>query len=145
MTAITINRISEKLENLGEYIKYLERVKKDALGDKSKFVSDFYYFGTAERYFQLSIQVIIDIIQLIVIEEGLERPGDNQEIISLLFNEKIISKKLVPQLEGMVGFRNLLVHEYGKIDKGKVFEHLQNDIDDFELFRKEISKYLLKK
>lgn len=41
------------------------------------------------------------------------------------------------------GFRNLLVHMYADIDLGKLYSHLQNDIDDLELFAEYIAKYLV--
>jgi uncharacterized protein YutE (UPF0331/DUF86 family) len=38
----------------------------------------------------------------------------------------------------MKAFRNILVHEYGRIDDQLVFEVLQNRLDDFETFKREI-------
>jgi len=94
---------------------------------------------------QLSIQIIIDIVKIIVIEENFEKPDDNQELVSVLFNKKIISAKLARKLDGVVGFRNILVHEYGKIDKNIVYQYLHKNTSDFTLFKREMLKYLNKK
>jgi len=116
MTLTTKNKIYDKIQQLEEYLKYLRKINKE-VGSEKQFLSDFYYFGTAERYLQLSIQIVIDTVQLVIVDSGLVRPEDNQDAISLLFEQKIISKKLVKQLDGIVGFRNILVHNYlGNID-----------------------------
>ena len=41
-----------------------------------------------------------------------------------------------------VGFRNLMVHEYGKIELGQVYEIAQNDVKDLNEFLKAILKKL---
>lgn len=142
MTLATRQKIQDKLENLNEYVNYLEELKGEVKADFDKFMNDFHLFGSAERYFQLSIQVIIDVVQLLIVEEGLPKPDDNQEAISLVYNKGIISDKLAEKLDGVVGFRNILVHEYGKIDKEEVYRNLQNNIDDLTDFKREISKFL---
>ncbi|TSA44659.1 DUF86 domain-containing protein [bacterium] len=80
-----------------------------------------------------------------IIEENLEKPEENQEAVSILYNQKIIPPKLAEKLDGIVGFRNILVHEYGKIDREKVYSYLQNRVDDIADFKKAILKYLKKK
>jgi uncharacterized protein YutE (UPF0331/DUF86 family) len=145
MTAPAKQQIINKLENLDEYIGYLDKLKKITKNDRKKFLSDFQIFGSAERYLQLSIQAMIDAMQMIIIEKGFKKPDENQETVSLLYNEKVISEKLAGRLDGIVGFRNILVHEYGKIDKAKIYKYLQEEIGDFKDFRKEIIKYLKKR
>ncbi len=141
MSPTTRNKIYDKIQQLDEYLKYLKKINKEVSSEKH-FLSDFHYFGTAERYLQLSIQIIIDTTQLVIIDNKLERPEDNQDAISLLFKQKIISKKLVEQLDGIVGFHNILVHEYGKIDRKKVYAYLREKMDSLNLFKKEILQYL---
>lgn len=144
MTKTIKKQFFDKIQNLDEYIGYLDEISKETKNNKAIFLSDFHFFGTTERYLQLSIQTMMDLVQMLIIEEGLERPEENQEAISLLYNNKIISKKLATSLDGIVGFRNILVHEYGKIDKEKVYYYLQEKIINIKNFRKEILKFLKK-
>lgn len=144
MTKFNKEKIIGKLQMMREYVSYLKKLAEETKGDKLKFASDFHVFGLAERYLQLSIQVIIDTVQLVIIDEDLEKPDENQEAIALLFEKKIISAELAEKLDGIVGFRNILVHEYGKIDKGRVYDYLQERIGDLEQFQKEILKYCRK-
>ena len=143
MTSLTRQKILEKLENLREHLKYLYQLRQEAKDEKT-FLADFHLFGNTERYLQLSIQSIIDIAHLIIIDLGLKRPEDNYEAISILFEKKIIPENLSQKLTKMVGLRNILVHEYGKIDRKKVFRILTGSLEDLEAFKKQIISFLNK-
>lgn len=137
MTKITRQKIFEKIQQLDEYLSHLKQLRKEMKSEKA-FLDDFHFYGLVERYLQLSCQVIIDTLNLLIIEEGIEKPDSGQEIVSFVFNKGIISENLSSRLEGVVGFRNILVHEYGKIDRKRVYYYLMNNLEDFEIFKKEI-------
>ncbi len=141
MTTLSRQKILEKLENFREYLGYLRQLQKEAKSEQA-FVSDFHLFGNTERYLQLCIQSIIDGVNLIIIDLGLERPEDNYEAISILFHKGVFSEDLAHKLTAMVGLRNILVHEYGKIDRKKVYAILTQDTGDLEKFQREITKFL---
>lgn len=94
---------------------------------------------------QLAIEIIIDTGKLIVVLENLKRPEYNGDIISVLANSKILSKKLREKLIGIVNFRNILVHDYEKINREIVYLKLQKNLEDFLLFKKDIIKYMKKR
>lgn len=143
MTKITRQKIFEKIQRLDEYLSNLKQIKKEVKGEKA-FLDDFHFYGLAERYLQLSCQVIIDTLNLVIIEEGIEKPESGQEIISFVFNKGIISEYLFSRLEGVVGFRNILVHEYGIIDHERVYQFLEGRLEAFEFFKKEILNFIKK-
>ncbi len=142
MSKLVYNKIAAKLQRLDEYVRYLTELQKISQKD---FISLHYHYGLAERYLQLSIEILLDIGKLIVLSEGFEKPEDNQEIFSILRIHKILSIVLISRISGIAGFRNVLVHDYEKIDREIIFEKLKNNLDDFILFKKEILKYLHKK
>jgi len=142
MTTLGREQILAKFQKMDEYTSYLDRLADETRDKKDKFVSDFHHFGTTERYLQLSIQTLIDIIQMLIVEENLKRPENNRKAISMLYNEKIISEKLSAKLEGIIGFRNILVHEYGEIDRERVYSYLHERRGDFMEFKREILEYL---
>ena len=141
MSKEAYNKIISKLQKLDEYIKYLKEVQKI---NKNQFVEDYHFFGLAERYLQLSIEILLDVGKLLIVIKGLKRPEENQEIFSALCDEKIISEKLADNLMGIANFRNILVHDYEKIDREIVYEKLRDNLEDFENFRKEIAGYVNK-
>lgn len=78
-------------------------------------------------YFNLivSIEIILDIGNHILSSE-FNRPEDNYEsIIYSLGMRGIIPKELADENKGMGSFRNLLVHDYGKIDDKKALEYAE--------------------
>lgn len=141
LNSVIYNKISSKLENLEEYLKILKEIQKV---NKKSFVNDYHFFGLAERYLQLSIESILDVGKIIITSEESKRPENNQEIFAILYDKKIISEKLTEKIQGIVGFRNILVHDYDKIDRSIVYDKLQKNLDDFVDFQKEISKFLKK-
>ena len=141
MTSFAKDKIYEKLEKIKEYLGYLYQLRQEAKNETG-FVSDFHLFGNTERYFQLTIQAIIDINHLLIIDLGLLRPADNYEAVSTLFNRRVISEGLAAKLTGMVGLRNILVHEYGKIDRARIYQILTTQLEDIEEYQKQIFSYL---
>ena len=141
MSKEALNKIVAKLEKLDEYIKYLLEIQKTK---KQKFVNDFHFYGLAERYLQLSIEAITDIGKLIIIYKNLRKPEDNQDIFTVLKENKIISEKLYNDLYGIAGFRNVLVHDYEKIDREIVYQKLLTKVDNFRNYKKEILKFVKK-
>lgn len=143
MTELTRQKIFEKLENLKESFGYLQKLRGETHSEK-EFISDFHLFGNVERYLQLSIQSIIDIAHLVIIDLDLKRPDDNYEAVSLLYSQSVISEELAGKLTKMVGLRNILVHEYGKIDRKKIYEVFEMQLKDLEEFQKQLLAYLEK-
>lgn len=141
MSKEAYNKIISKLQKLDEYLKYLKEMQNV---NKNKFTEDYHFFGLAERYLQLSIEILLDIGKLLVIIKELKKPEENQEIFSVLRDEKIVSEKLADNLMGIANFRNILVHDYEKIDREIVYEKLQNNLIDIEDFKKEIAGYINK-
>ena len=141
MTKITQQKILEKIQRLDEYLSCLIQLR-DEIPDESTFLDDFHFHGLADRYLQLSCQSVIDTLNLIIIEKKLQKPESGQEIVAHLQNANIISEELYSRLSGVVGFRNILVHEYGKIDHKRIYDYLMNRLEDFEVFKKEVLKMI---
>ena len=139
MSKTIYNKIIAKLERLDEYLKYLTELKKIS---KKHFIADFHYYGLAERYLQLAIEVILDTCKLVIISENLKKPEDNADMFVILKENKIISTKIATSFMGVSGFRNILVHDYEKIDREIVFHKIQKNLIDFKLFKKAVLKFL---
>lgn len=136
---LVYNKIISKFTRLDEYYNILKEIKKTG---ENSFVSDYHFYGLAERYLQLSIEIVLDTGKMILNAENLPRAEDNQGVFDILKENKIISKKLHEQSLGIANFRNILVHDYEKIDRTRVYENLQDRIDFFMQFKKEIAQYL---
>lgn len=54
---------------------------------------------------------------------------------------RVISEELNEKLKKMVGFRNIIIHEYEIIDLAKVYKILTEDIQDVYSFLKQVCIY----
>lgn len=57
-------------------------------------------------------------------------PKDSRESFRLLATGGVIALDLARRMEGMVGFRNVLVHEYQRMDIGLMIEVIEHHLDD---------------
>jgi uncharacterized protein YutE (UPF0331/DUF86 family) len=90
---------------------------------------------------QRAIQSSIDLAAHVIADEGLGLPNILKENFEILKTEKIISKELCVQLQHMVGFRNIAVHEYHSIDKAILKSILKKDLKSLELFYTSLLKH----
>lgn len=90
---------------------------------------------------QLAIQGCIDIASHIISDQGWVVPDTLAGLFAILKKHKIISEELSEKLKKMVGFRNIVIHEYGNIDLDKVHNILNSDIKDIYSFLKQICVY----
>ncbi len=141
MSKVIYNKIIAKLERLDEYLRYLNEIKKIS---KKSFINDFHFYGLAERYLQLAIEATMDIGKLLILAQNFKKPEDNEDIFIVLCDNKVISQKLAHNFLGIGNFRNILVHDYEKINRIIVHEKLQKNLTDFKEFRKAVLKYLKK-
>ena len=97
---------------------------------------------TVERTLHLAVEAALDIGQHIIAQEGFRRPADNQDVFVVLTEEEIVPPDLLPRLIAMAKFRNLIVHDYARIDDNVVFSILKRRLGDFEAYARAIVTYL---
>lgn len=91
---------------------------------------------------EASIQEIINICSIINSDLKLGIPSNRDDIIDALLDNDILSKKMAEKIKELKGFRNFLVHRYGKIDDEVAFKEICHGLPDFTLFKEEILKFL---
>jgi len=89
-----------------------------------------------------SIQEILNICAIINTDLKLGVPSNKEDIINALIEKKIVSAKLGQKIKELKGFRNFLVHRYGKIEDPIAFKNIKQGISDFKWFSDEILKFL---
>ncbi len=134
-----IERIKDKLAELQVYIAELD---EDLPDDEEEYIGERLTRRACERTFQLACEDVLDICNLIIAGKTLGLPKDNRDAVRKLAENKIIPKKLADRLEDMVGFTNLLVHRYGKVDDSRAYRYLKEGIDDLYGFAETIEKLI---
>ena len=116
--------------------RHLSRIKEKRDTDLETFLKDLDRQESILFNLQMSIQNCIDIAAHIISEEGVGVPGSTNEMFYLLEDNGYISVDITEKMVKAVGFRNFIVHEYGKVELKQVFEVAKKEIEDLE-------KYLL--
>lgn len=133
--------IAEKLSRLKQYLGYLKTMKDISL---EYFMSDFKARGASERYLQLAIESVIDIGNEVISTLQLRRPERYRDIPQILAEENIIPKEFAERIAQMIGFRNILIHDYAVINRSLEHEFLKKRLPDFEKFMKHIVDWMRK-
>ena len=134
-----INKIYSKIESLKSYILILNKIKDITLDE---IENDPIKRGAIERYLQLSIESCIDIAEIIISDQRLPAPLTSKETIEILGKEKIIDEEFSRRFSKAAGFRNILIHDYLKIDYKELLRNLKENLRDFDNFIKEVLKFL---
>jgi uncharacterized protein YutE (UPF0331/DUF86 family) len=95
-----------------------------------------------ERTLQVALEACLDIGNMVISQEGFRTPVDNQDIFRVLADEGVVSAQLLARLLKMARFRNLLVHDYARIDDAIVFGVMKKRPGDFTRFARAIVRYL---
>jgi len=110
--------------------RHLSRVIEKANTNLEIFLGDIDRQESVLFNLQMAVQNCIYIAAHIISEEGLGVPGSNNEMLYLLEENGYLDGRITEKMVKAVGFRNLIVHEYGKVDLKQVFEVAQRDIED---------------
>jgi len=87
------------------------------------------------------LQNIIDICSHIISDGNMEEPAYVSQMAEILSREKVIRKELERPLKNMMGFRNIIAHQYGDLDFNTVHVIVQNDLPDIYAFLEDIIEY----
>ena len=133
-------KIISKLDELDSYLEALNEIKID---DFNEYIGSIEKKRASERLLQVSIEVVIDVCNIIVSNLKLGIPYDEDMLFKKLKEKDIISEKMKDILRNLKGFRNVLVHKYGEVDNERVFENIEK-LQDFDDFKEEILTFLKK-
>lgn len=122
--------------------KHLNRVREKRLTDFQAFMTDLDRQESILFNLQMAIQNCIDMAAHIISEEGFGLPGSTNDMFYLLEENGYIDYGLTEKMVKAVGFRNLIVHEYGKIELKQVWEIAHKDIEDLNAYLKAIFEKL---
>ena len=73
-----------------------------------------------------------------VSRRGLGVPTDSADAFTILERERIVSAPVADRMRRMVGFRNIAVHEYRKLDPAVVRTVVEHRLSDFVAFCREL-------
>src|SRR3989338_754240 len=119
-------------------------LEKKEIKDLSSLQADPFLHNAVQHILEVMVEICIDIGNHIIADEGWPLPSSNREIFEELHRHGILSKEVMDLCKRMVGFRNIVVHMYEKVDLEEVFVIYREHLGDFERFASEIEKSLLR-
>ncbi|WP_353093840.1 DUF86 domain-containing protein [Tissierella praeacuta] len=143
MTKDISDVIKRKLKELEQNLIYLKQISYDVNLENLK--SDMIKYWGIERGIQICIERIIDIANIIISVSDKEKPDTYREIMLMMSDLEVVSGKFSKKLANMVGFRNILVHDYTKIDQEIILNMLKDDINDFMKYTVEVNNWMKNK
>jgi len=131
--------LETKISAIQRYLGILEAYKKFT---KEQIQKDVTLHGAVERYLYLASQATIDLAEALISYKGFRRPAILKEAFEILKENNIISSELSDKMIGLVGFRNVVAHDYEEINYDIVYDVLLNRLSDIESFIAIVEKQL---
>ena len=138
MSPIDQETIHTKLLRLEKNITFLEGY---CTVSKADFLNDYTVQGAVLHYLVESIEIIIDIGNHILADQG-ESSATYRDVILFLGKHDIIPEDFAKQHAEMAQFRNLVVHVYETIDLEAVYTTLQEAVPTFKKFAEYFQAFL---
>lgn len=127
-----ISSVKKYLSILGSYRNYsIDEIKKDAT-----------LRGAIERYLYLVCQAVIDLAEVIISVSRFRKPTTMSESFVILEEEGAIDAELKARMVKLVGFRNVLAHEYEEINYEILYDVLRNRLQDMTEFVETAERFL---
>lgn len=128
---VNVELLKIKLAQLAEYFADLQEIQGIT---QEEYNSEKKIRRYVERTLHLAIECALDIGSHIIADNGWREPIDNKDIFAVLEENAVVSRGLSPRLQKMAQFRNVLVHDYAKVDPEIVYLILNKNLSDFREF-----------
>jgi len=112
----------------------LKRIEEEYLGSEALLETDITRQDAIILNLQRACEVSIDAAMHLVRKHQAGIPRQSREAFVLLAEAKIIDESLSIKLQAMVGFRNIAVHEYTKLNLDILRAILDGRLSDFRAF-----------
>ena len=126
------NVIVRILTLLDEYLRDLEEIRQTK--KLQDFLTDKVTRRYSERTLQIAMEACLDIAGHIISYEGLREPVDNKDCFQVLYETGIVPNDLSERLKKMAQFRNVVVHDYLRINPEIIFSIVQRNLPDIASF-----------
>jgi len=130
------------LRKLAELEEYLGQIREYTNITIERYSSDWKIQRIIERTLQIMIETCADIAGHIISDRGYRIPKSYADTFKVLQEENILEKELFETMEKMAKFRNIVVHNYDKIDASIVVTILRKHLDDFLTYKNAIINML---
>ncbi len=112
----------------------IQRVREEYAGERARLFDDITRQDAIILNIQRACQVAIDLAMHLVKARQLGVPQQSREAFALLVEDGLLDETLGTRLERMVGFRNIAIHNYQRLNLEIVETIIQEHLTDFSTF-----------
>ena len=138
-SVLNTNAILLRIDKIEENVQELKEIAKLSF---QEFQENRLALPAVERMLQISIEACLNIGSHIVSAIGTRRANNYSDIIKILAEEKVLTPDFAKKIARMAGFRNILVHVYLDVDIEETYRIIQENLDDFGEFVKQVKEFL---
>jgi uncharacterized protein YutE (UPF0331/DUF86 family) len=131
--------MGRKMAQMGVYLSQVREYSRTSL---ASYRNDWKTQRIVERTLQILVELCIDMANHIISDQKMRFPDGYADTFKVLLENRVINQRLWSRMDKMAKFRNVIVHQYEKIDPAIVVSILQKYLADFEKFGKAITKFL---
>jgi uncharacterized protein YutE (UPF0331/DUF86 family) len=126
------------LQRISEDLDYLR--SRAALG-RAEIRGDVDRLAALKYFLLTAIEGCLGVAQHLCASEGWGPPADNADSMRLLGVHRVLPEDLAATMSAAVRFRNLLVHEYARVDDARVASYLDR-LGDLEGFVRAVTGWV---
>lgn len=112
----------------------LKRIREEYLGHENELEHNFSKQDSIVLNLQRVCEASIDLGMRVIKLRKLDVPQQSRDVFVILEKHLLISSETCKQMQSMVGFRNIAVHDYQKLNLAIVHSILKNHLIDFQNF-----------
>jgi len=125
---LILRKLSELEQYVGQVSEYRDTTVEQSRGDwKTQRI--------IERTLQMAVEVCVDVAIQVIADRLFRVPATYAEAFDVLGEAGLIDTALREAMVRMASFRNVIVHEYARIDPAIVVQILRGHLDDFTRFK----------
>ncbi len=130
------------LERLKKLESVLNNLQDKPVNNIEQYSDDLDLQWMIERGLEVASSIIFDVGNHILSGFYKISVEEYEQILQQLSAKKVISRELFDELSGLGGFRNILVHDYLRLDPAIVLNHHKKALAVFPRFIAEINSWL---
>lgn len=116
----------------------VNRAREEYNKDPATFATDFTRQDAAILNIQRACEAALDMGQHLIRKHKLGVPQSSRDVFTLLATAGFIQTELADNLKKMVGFRNIAVHEYQRLQLTIAENIIKHRLSDFNLLCKNL-------
>ena len=118
----------------------LQRILEEYAGDDKNLFTNQTKQDAIVLNLQRACETAIDLAMYVVNQRRLGVPQESRDAFTLLQTAGILPADLATRMQKMVGFRNIAVHEYTRLNLDVVHAIITKQLEDFRTFSSTIVK-----